>query len=122
MTTDAAARADLMLDQQMAKPDYSTWNHTSLWHAMSMAAGYSPFDEKDADLLPAATRTKAMTVLARYLTAAHYFNLIPKAFLTSYGVEFQKLRRVAFKILEFSKPNRQSAVPQPTLPACAAAD
>jgi hypothetical protein len=120
MTTEAAARADLMLDQQLKRPDYSTWNHTSLWHAVEMAAGYTPFD--DGVLLPAATRTKAMTVLARYLTGAHYFNLIPKAFLTSYGAEFQKIRRVAFRVLEFSKANPQFAIPQATTAAWAAAE
>ncbi len=120
MTTDSAARADLMLDEQLKRPDFSTWNHTSLWHAMEMVAGYTPFD--DGELLPAATRAKAATVLARYLTAAHYFNLVPSAFLTPYAREFQKIRRVAFKVLEFSKANPQFAIPQATMAAWAAAE
>lgn len=120
MTAEAAARADLMLDQQLAKPDYSTWNHTSLWHAMEMVAGYTPFD--DGELLPAATRTKAAAVLSRYLTGAHYFNLVPKVLLTPYGAKFQKIRRVAFKVLEFAKTNPQFAIPQATMAAWAAAE
>lgn len=101
------------LDRSLADPDFSKWNHTSLRYAAAMTAGYEPIDSPQ--LLPLDVRAKAAKLLDEYLTASHYYNLIPSFLLTAYGKEFKKLRRVAFRILAFYRQNPTIAIPQDTI-------
>ncbi len=104
-----------MLDQSLANPDFSKWNHTALRSAACLVAGYEPID--GAKLVPSDIREKAATLMDRYLTATHYYNLMPGFLLTPYGKEFKKLRRIAFRILSFYRNNPTFAIPIDTIGA-----
>lgn len=102
-----------MLDQALANPDFSKWNHTALNSCASLVAGYEPID--DGVLVSSDIRAKAAKLLDKYLTANHYYNLFPGFLLTPYGKEFKKRRRIAFRILTFYRNNPTFAIPAGTI-------
>ncbi len=106
---------DADLDRMLASRDWSKWNHTALRSVSGAAAGYVPFDGPETPLVTAATRAKALKLLEAYLVANHHYNLLPNLFLTQYGREFKRMRRVAYRILQFAKKNPQAAIPLQTL-------
>jgi len=103
------------LDQSLAKPNFSEWNHTSLKSAAALVAGYEPID--GAKLVSSDIREKAAKLLDRYLIASHYYHLMPGFLLTAYGKEFRKLRRIAYRILAFYRNNPTFAIPMDTIGA-----
>lgn len=103
------------LNESLANPDFSVWNHTSLKGIGALVAGYDPLDLKT--LIAPDIRAKAAKLMDQYLTASHYYNLMPNFLLTDYGKEFKKLRRVAFRLLSFYRSNPTTAVPLDTVGA-----